>query len=325
MTHRTDLKLAALETLTGLTGHVADLEMAWLESVTGTTGHRNDLWMLVFLANGATTPSWPEAAFEFLVAYGITPTEDISQMWDAYWAAGGGAGAAAEIIRAWEFEETSNNVDATDDINGSAGRLKYQSGTLNDWATGKIGRAVQVGNSGYYTCINPGDFNVSESFAISAWVTVNLISAGALISNSRENVGFIDRGFKIAMASPNYHNFYLTNTQGSWDHQLNLGTWGTPTNFHHILCGWSKEDEMAYGYVDNVLVASKAVTDVRETAYNEHVMTDPGAANGFYGGFTPNYVDQLMWIQGGFPSSDQRNAIWNSGSGDTVANILAAW
>ena len=94
MSQLNDLKLSALETLTGLTGNGSDLELAWLitQSSSG-IDQVNDLWLEFFLANGATSGHINDAAQEFMATLGFT--NDLPQNWFDYWDGGGGGGADA--------------------------------------------------------------------------------------------------------------------------------------------------------------------------------------------------------------------------------------
>jgi len=96
MSNVNDLKLSALEILTGDTGHINDLTVTWLlTAVLSTVGNNiNDLWRQLFLENGATSEDFDTAAYEFLSFLGFT-TGDLDQRWYDYWLGGGGGGAAA--------------------------------------------------------------------------------------------------------------------------------------------------------------------------------------------------------------------------------------
>jgi hypothetical protein len=96
MSHVNDLKLSALETLTGTTGHINDLTVTWLlTAVVSAVGNQiNDLWRQLFLENGATSEDFNTAASEFLALLGFT-SGDLNQNWYDYWSGGGGGGASA--------------------------------------------------------------------------------------------------------------------------------------------------------------------------------------------------------------------------------------
>jgi hypothetical protein len=114
MPHRGDCKHTALLTNTGeITGHVDDLEQLWLETETGSTGNVNDLWMEIFLANGATSGDFNDAADEFLQFIGVTAAA-LPDMWTEFWCVFGGIITPPETFNV--IDGLDNVVDGADNV-----------------------------------------------------------------------------------------------------------------------------------------------------------------------------------------------------------------
>lgn len=103
MPHISDLKRAALETLTGQTGHINDLEKAWLlgELSASEPQNINDLWNQYLVAQGAGPGHTGDMLAEWLIGLGYAGS--VSDMLAQMWAAGGPALPFAGTVRA-DFE-----------------------------------------------------------------------------------------------------------------------------------------------------------------------------------------------------------------------------
>jgi hypothetical protein len=95
MTHTSDDKLFALETLTGNTGHVDDLENEWLLSVIIATNGESvsDLWKQFLIERGVTAGHPNDMMNTWLGSLGYTGA--LSDRLAQYWAAGGGVAVAS--------------------------------------------------------------------------------------------------------------------------------------------------------------------------------------------------------------------------------------
>jgi hypothetical protein len=83
-----DLKYDALETQTGISGHMADMYHAWLLAGTGESdGQTDDLEFLLLEQQGYTTGTISDRWFAFLRAAGYTGT--LNDMFYQFWLAGG--------------------------------------------------------------------------------------------------------------------------------------------------------------------------------------------------------------------------------------------
>lgn len=81
-------KQAALQTLTGSTGHVSGLEHEWLNSEGAASGTLNEKWLTFLTAQGFTSGTLNERLLGFLDAQGYSGT--IEERLVQYWEAGGG-------------------------------------------------------------------------------------------------------------------------------------------------------------------------------------------------------------------------------------------
>lgn len=111
MSHITDYKRDSMLAIVGGTNHnIDDLEHDYLVSLGATSGlHVNDQWLEVFLANGATSPNWSDAANEFLIALGA-PYSGLTMNWYWFWVTNGGT-IANNVING-----VDNVINSTDNV-----------------------------------------------------------------------------------------------------------------------------------------------------------------------------------------------------------------
>ena len=95
MSQRSDCKNAVLATLAAQAGQTDDLE-----DIFHGGPQDNDGWLAYFQANGATSGEYNDAAYEWLIAEGVTAAA-LSDMWYEMWCImGGPGGGGAPVFQA---------------------------------------------------------------------------------------------------------------------------------------------------------------------------------------------------------------------------------
>jgi hypothetical protein len=102
MSHRNDDKYAAFAP-EGPPAHMDDLEDLWHGGP-----QDNDGWFAFFQTYGATSENYNDAAYEFLIARGMTAAA-LPDMWAEFWAGGGVVGLTNNVING--VDNVINGVD----------------------------------------------------------------------------------------------------------------------------------------------------------------------------------------------------------------------
>jgi hypothetical protein len=84
MSKLNDLKVATLQTETGLVGSINDLEVDWLKRIRGHSGNTlNELWIQEFLAQGIPPAGFNDMAMAYLAFNGFAGT--LNERWLLFW------------------------------------------------------------------------------------------------------------------------------------------------------------------------------------------------------------------------------------------------
>lgn len=311
MTHRNDSKLSALETLTGNTGNIDDLEMEWLLTVSGSTvTDPNSQWLATFLANGATSTNFNTAASEFLIGLGYTGA--LPDMWDAYWVAGGGVGAAdsllTDLIAWWPLDEASG---VRFDSHTNFRNLQDNNTVLS--VTGKVSDAADFveANSEYLSIADNTDLSMGDvDMAMAFWVKIDdlgthFILGKAVSTSAADREYFFQHastgdlfGFGVGDGSVN------TTVEATTFGASTTGTWFFIYAYHDATA-----NEIGISVNDGTIDTASHTTGIQD---NTSEFTVGRAFSAFY---TDTSLDELAIWKGRVLTSAEVTRLYNSGSG----------
>ena len=172
------------------------------------------------------------------------------------------AQAHAGLIAHYKFDETSGTTAADSSGSGNTGALTNMAGT--EWATGKVGGALNFNGSGGYVQLSQVTAIGSTSSTVAMWVKIPVPPNGNL--GASERVGNIIGNYN---SSPNMnlevHNkgkirYFWNNGEKSVFGSLDL----RDNQWHHLAFVRDKDNDKLFGYIDGVvdLTTNGSASDV---------------------------------------------------------------
>jgi hypothetical protein len=176
----------------------------------------------------------------FVVAVGVFPTSPAEA-------------ADPNLVGWWKLDEASGRTATDSSGNGNHGNLANMAGT--EWTGGIRDGALELpGNPAYIDCGNDASLQVTQDFAIAAWVKLAPDTDGVYHGIAGQLMRLNDAdymGYALVRHSSNVFRLWVSD--GDPD---NITAWAssdvtyTDTNWHHLV--GVRESEVNYLYVDGV-------------------------------------------------------------------------
>ena len=220
------------------------------------------------------------------------------------------------LVSHWKMDEAGGANNAIDSVGTNTGVHAASPGS----AAGKIAtcRDLEASSSQHFTVANNASMDVAGvTFGYTGWWQMK--SKAATMHMACKRTGQLEHWLRYDSGSDRFQ-FRVYETPSGVSVTIEANALGSPaTATWYFICCWKDHVAQTINIqVNNGTVNSAAFT-AAVTDGTSQFEIGAGAGAEFWGG----PVDELSFWKGGFPGASERTAMYNGGSGITLAQIQA--